>query len=387
MKKLVIILGMRSGTSLTAQISQRMGAYLGEMEELMGAALGNPDGHFENLDVVHMNDNILHFCDREWYSLETPVLDYNSPQMKQAMQEIKEIIQKLFEKSDTVAIKDPRISVLLPIWDKVLNELDIELRYIWVFRNPLEVMESLRKRDGYCSRYVLMLWIHHNLSILKYLQEREYLLINYKDILGQSQALEKLGQVLDRQIDDDLKRELKQIIKQRYCHSEHSYLDVKNTRNKLLSDLYGVLLERQEAEVNVPEWEKRYEEMVTKTEDPFLDYEAMDNIRCLEGKEIVIYGAGNYGRRTAGMLRQLGFLNYNFCDKDIQKQGQNLMDGRVLSVAELENRKNALIIVAIENETSRKEMEQTLAYIDGVSFLSFFALEEAYNILWVTIKH
>ena len=44
MKRLVIVLGMhRSGTSLTARISQCMGAYLGEESELMGAALGNSD--------------------------------------------------------------------------------------------------------------------------------------------------------------------------------------------------------------------------------------------------------------------------------------------------------------------------------------------------------
>lgn len=380
MKRLVIILGMhRSGTSVAANISQCMGAYLGEDSELLGASQDNPDGHFENMNIVRINDNILHFCDREWYSLEAPVPDYNSPQIKREMEGIKSVIWKLFEKRDMVAVKDPRISLLLPLWDKVLEELGIEVHYIWMFRNPLEVMESLRKRNGYSSKHGLLLWTHYNLSILKYLQKKKYLLINYRDILEPSEALEKLSRLFNCEFDDSLKWELNHIIKQRYCHTNYSYRDVKNTQDELLSDLYSALLEKREADADVPEWEMRYKAAITKAEDRFMDYDAFENIKCLEGKEIIIYGAGNYGRQAAEILQQLGFSKYNFCDKDIRKHGMDLMNGKVFSIAEIEGRKNLLVIVAIENEKIRKEIEHTLAYIGELTFLSFFALEEVYK--------
>lgn len=379
MRRLIIILGMRSGSSLTAQISRCMGAYLGEDSELLDSSPSNPDGHFEHRTVVQINDRILQLCNREWYSLEAPDPDYDSPYIKREMEEIEGVICRLFEKEDTVAIKDPRICVLLPLWDKILKEQEIEVNYIWVFRNPLEVAESLRKRDGYSSNYGLWLWIHYHLSVLKYLHGKEYLLINYKDILEQSQALEDLSRLFGCTFDDNLKGKLKHIIKQVYCHSDYSYRDVCDTKNKLLSEIYGALVEKREAQADVAEWEKSYRKAMDKGEASFVDYNVLENIRCLEEKEIVIYGAGNYGKRAARMLQQLNFTDYNFCDKDVHKHGIYMMNGKVFSVAEIENRKNLLIIVAIENENIRKEMEQTLAYIEKAAFLSYFALEKAYR--------
>ncbi|MEH2952612.1 putative capsular polysaccharide synthesis family protein [Candidatus Merdisoma sp. JLR.KK011] len=379
MKRLVIILGMRSGSSLTAHISQSMGAYLGEADELMGAALGNPDGHYENMEAVAVNNRILHFCGREWYSLEAPMPDYKDFKIIKEMENIKAVVCRLLEKSDMAVIKDPRICLLLPLWDRALKELEVEVRYIWVFRNPLEIMESLRKRDGYSSRHGLLLWIHYNLSVLKYLQGKDYLLINYKDILEQSQALEKLSKLFNCRFDDTLQQKLKRIIKRGYCHSDYSYEDVRNTQNELLSDLYGALLKNQESEADVLEWENRYKTAAANAEEDFMDYEVLENIRCLEGKEIVIYGAGNYGKRAAEMLQKLNYHKFDFCDRDFHKHGTNFMGGSVFSIAEIEKKKNLLIIIAIENKEWKKEIEQTLACIEDAEHLSFFALELLYK--------
>lgn len=376
MKRLVIILGMhRSGTSLTARMCERMGAYLGEADELNGPALGNPDGHFENIEIVRINNNILRFCNREWYSLEALDPDYNSPQIIKAMEEIKSCIRKLLEKSEKAAIKDPRISVMLPLWDKVLKELKVEVDYIWVFRNPLEVMESLRKRNGYSSKHSLLLWVHYNLSILKFLKEKEYLLINYRDILEHAQVLEEVGRLFGCKLDDDLKRGLNHIIKHEYCHSDYSYQDVQNMQNELVSDLYGSLLKNGKTEINVPEWERRYKMSITKADDKFMDYEILEDIRCLKGKEIIIYGAGNYGKQAAEMLQELGISEFDFCDKDICKQGKSIMGGKVFEITDIEEKKNILLIIAIADEEIKKEVEQTLVNIKGAYFLSFFALK------------
>lgn len=57
-----------------------------------------------------------------------------------------------------------------------------------------------------------------------------------------------------------------------------------------------------------------------KTEDRFIDYQVMENIKYLEEKDIIIYGAGECGWQAAEMLENLGFVQYNFCDGDINKQ-------------------------------------------------------------------
>lgn len=100
MKKVVIILGMhRSGTSVTAQLSQRMGAYLGEEKELISASPNNPNGHFENTEVVCINNDILQSCNKEWYSLGILSFNYNSLQVINAIEKIKFIIQRLLKEA------------------------------------------------------------------------------------------------------------------------------------------------------------------------------------------------------------------------------------------------------------------------------------------------
>ena len=374
MRRIFIIVGMhRSGTSLTAQLCQCMGAYLGEEHDLIAAASENPDGHFENLQIVQINNEILRLCNRDWYSLEKPELDDSAPQIKNAAENIKTVIQKLLEKNDTVSVKDPRISVVLPLWDRVLKELNVEAHYIWVYRNPLEVAESLRKRNGYSKKHSMLLWMHYNLCILSCLQGKEYLLIHYRDILERPQTLEKLSGFLACDVDAGAK--LDGIIKYGYCHSKYTCQDVKNTQNTLLADLYNVLLKNQETEADVLQWEASYKSLIAKTENKYFDREVLENPECLKEKEIIIYGAGNYGKKAAMMVRQLGISKYNFCDKDIHKQGMRLLDGRIKSIAEIENKRNLLVIIAMENKQAIKEIEETLSYIEEVRVLSFFALK------------
>ena len=53
----------------------------------------------------------------------------------------------LWSASSLFVVKDPRISKLLPLWIELLAEIDVDLVVVMAFRNPLEVAESLAKRD------------------------------------------------------------------------------------------------------------------------------------------------------------------------------------------------------------------------------------------------
>src|ERR1700710_432997 len=64
-RKALVVLGMsRSGTSLLAHVLHALGASL--PNDLMGAAHGNPLGHFEPRALVALNDRILESLDRRW---------------------------------------------------------------------------------------------------------------------------------------------------------------------------------------------------------------------------------------------------------------------------------------------------------------------------------
>lgn len=382
MKKVFIILGMhRSGTSLMSQICRYMGAYLGEDNELIGASNDNLDGFFENLEISCADNNILHLLNRGWYSLKPIEIDYNNLEVKRIIYGLKQCVLNLFEKSDVIAIKDPRIALLLPIWEQFFHDFEVEVKYIWIFRNPLEVAESLKKRNGFCKKHSLMLWINYNLSIIRFLKSRTYLLINYKDIIEKCSEIDKLEKVFNRELDEYSRRRINLIIKSKYCHSNYSNYDVMNIQNKLLTDFYKALLRKEEFKIDVEDWERQYKSEINVMNNKYIDYDVLENNKCLEKYRIIIYGAGNYGKQAAKMLRQLGFLKYDFCDKDLQKHGMIILGGKVLDISEIENESNLLIIIAIEEEEIIKEVEQTLNCIPGTRLLSFFALKTIWKYL------
>lgn len=109
-----------------------------------------------------------------------------------------------------------------------------------------------------------------------------------------------------------------------------------------------------------------------------MDYKVLENIRYLEKEEIVIYGAGYYGTQAAEKLHALGYERFVFCDNDISRHGKIFMGKKIISIKELEEMGNCLVIIAIYDERSRKEIERILQCFSGIHFLSFFSLERAW---------
>jgi hypothetical protein len=73
-------------------------------------------------------------------------------------------------------IKDPRLSLLMPIWDRLSLQL---LPAIFVIRNPTSVAQSLHLRNGFSHRKGLALWWAYNAAIVAELGTREFLVIDY----------------------------------------------------------------------------------------------------------------------------------------------------------------------------------------------------------------
>lgn len=384
MKKIVIILGMhRSGTSVITQICQYMGAYLGKEKELMEATQYNLSGFFENKEITYIDDEILRICGQEWYSLEPLMIDFNNPEITERMEYLESILSKMFEMSDMIGVKDPRMALLLPFWEKIFNKLADEVIYVWEFRNPLEVAESLKRRDGFTKKHSLLLWMNYNLSILNFLKEKKYLLINYREILKNSQVFYELAQTLDRKMDDNLIKEINQLVKSEYCHSDFSNQVMEDKCGKEVSDLYNALLNKMIKMEDINNWNRQYMKEIIKIEERYVDNKIQNDIKYLNNKKIIIYGAGKYGHETAKILQQFGINKFDFCDRDINKHGMNIFGGKVYSITEIENKENLVIIIAVGNENLVKEIEQTLVYVKQAELVSFNALK---NKAWELIN-
>lgn len=176
----IIIVGMhRSGTSLTASLMQQSGLDIGTA--LMGSATGNTNGHYENLDFYHFHMRMLEqlkYNADGWDEVEISKLETAYEE------DAKNIIAE--NQSALWGWKDPRTTLFLNVWAKLLPNA----KFLFVFRSPVEVIDSLYRRG---TDEVIMnqpekaiaVWIHYNKLVLKYYQQykERSLLLNIESII------------------------------------------------------------------------------------------------------------------------------------------------------------------------------------------------------------
>lgn len=180
------IIGMhRSGTSVVARLLNIMGAYLGEDADIMNPQPDNPEGFWERNDIVRLNDRILQHYKMTWQT-PRPLPDkwYLSEEIIPFRNEIINLIRKNFIGYKLWAWKDPRTSILLPLWKNVLDELGIQLSCIFVIRNPLDVAKSLKKRNEIPFDKSFGLWFNYNITALQASVDIHRVFVSYDAIIN-----------------------------------------------------------------------------------------------------------------------------------------------------------------------------------------------------------
>jgi len=164
-KKVIIVLGMhRSGTSAIAGILNKLGVSLGS--KLLKVNEFNEKGYFENSYIVDANDKTLQSLDSSWDDLFLREEEWwQDSQLMIHTDIIKHIINQEFGTTELFCIKDPRISILLPLWTSVFQQMNIEICFIIPVRHPMEVAESLKKRDGFSIHKGILLWMNYMLHV------------------------------------------------------------------------------------------------------------------------------------------------------------------------------------------------------------------------------
>jgi hypothetical protein len=183
MRTCLIILGMhRSGTSAISGFLNQLGLSLGS--NLMLPDQYNERGYFENSYIVQANDNILKTLGSSWDDLFLLEEGWqNLPQLAPHREAVREIINREFNANELFCVKDPRISVLLPFWISVLQEMDIRIFFVIPLRHLMEVAESLKARDGFSIQKGLLLWMNNMLSLEYYSRPFERIFLAIDDFL------------------------------------------------------------------------------------------------------------------------------------------------------------------------------------------------------------
>ncbi len=162
----VCIAGMhRSGTSLLTHMLHESGLYLGQPGDLMPPAPDNPEGFWENLKFVELNDALLNAVGGSWDNpREVTIAQVQQlPHWEEINQKAIELINELNTRHPW-GWKDPRNSLTLSFWKHYLPEMQLLIP----FRNPLDVAKSLQKRNGFPIEKGLYLWQYYNELLLKH---------------------------------------------------------------------------------------------------------------------------------------------------------------------------------------------------------------------------
>lgn len=171
---LILLLGMhRSGTSLLGSLLPPLGVAL--PGDLIDGDRHNPEGYYEREDITAIQEQLLIDLGRWWPSadgvLPLPTGWLEAPCSRAAREQLLQILSnEQRHQIGTWAVKDPRTSLLLPLWREVADQLGQPLRLVLGVRDPSEVMLSLVQRDsqpaGMTPWRAQQLWWKHNRQVL-----------------------------------------------------------------------------------------------------------------------------------------------------------------------------------------------------------------------------
>lgn len=171
----VAIVGMhRSGTSMVAKLLQLAGLNLGDEADLMPPAEENPEGFYEHLQFVRLNDEVLNAAGAGWDCPPAAGFNWDDTALD-AFRERARCLASPLEEQLPWGWKDPRTSLTLPFWRGALGPLQV----VAVVRNPLEVVISLNRRNDFSTALGLTLWQIYAERILQDTSPAERLITHY----------------------------------------------------------------------------------------------------------------------------------------------------------------------------------------------------------------
>ncbi|PLW81653.1 hypothetical protein CWI75_14390 [Kineobactrum sediminis] len=180
---LLFIVGMhRSGTSALCAALQACGASFGD--NLLAPMAGvNEEGFWEDAEVVALNEALLASVGSSWYAPGEKAVsgDWPVAAIERFAEQAAVVLQRGFGDGGVQVVKDPRFCLTLPLWLDVCATHGITPRVCTAFRPPLEVAQSLSRRDGFPLGYGLRLDLAYRQALASGLPSAE-LQVSYADL-------------------------------------------------------------------------------------------------------------------------------------------------------------------------------------------------------------
>nr|WP_294514678.1 hypothetical protein [uncultured Rhodopila sp.] len=186
----LLIMGVgRSGTSDLTRVLNMLGAAV--PQEVTPADCDNERGYWEPLRLVELNEDILRLNGRDQYdSRPFPVEWFDSAEAAAYVERAAALVANEYRDAPLIAIKDPRLCRLAPLYLAALNRLGYQPRVVMPIRHPSEMMESLQRRSGIESRYGERIWIRNMLEAEGWTRRYPRVWVGYNELLEDWQSLQ-----------------------------------------------------------------------------------------------------------------------------------------------------------------------------------------------------
>lgn len=198
-QRIIIVLGMhRSGTSVITRGLQVLGVDLGN-NLIGGIAENNEKGFWEDAEINGFNNSLLEKLGSAWDRLnaidDTTLL---GEKFAQERREAVELLKGKLPANSIFAFKDPRTAILLPFWQQVFEALELSPGYLVAVRNPMEVAESLLRRDKMPLLKGMLLWTKYSVAAVRNSQSGPRVFVSYSAMMRDPLAqLLRISRALD----------------------------------------------------------------------------------------------------------------------------------------------------------------------------------------------
>src|SRR5213592_227467 len=150
------------------------GLELGPKSELMPPQADNPEGFWEHLGFVALNDELLNELGGAWDLPPKTDETFEHARLDRLRMKAQLLIEP-FNSAGLWGWKDPRNSLTLPFWQDLLPGV----KTLIMVRNPLEVAHSMRERNGTSYSLGLRLWEIYNRRVIEAASEQNRLVTHY----------------------------------------------------------------------------------------------------------------------------------------------------------------------------------------------------------------
>ena len=196
-RQIVVVLGMhRSGTSLLSNMLHVLGVDMADTTDHVSPK--NPGGFWERPALVAIHDKILEAIGRP-IALPSHVLPFPAAWWRsKAVQALKpKLIEylraELAKSSNPWGFKDPRTCRLLPLWQEIFREINVEPIFVNAVRAPSEASASMSQKSSARKMSVAngeLMWLSYNYDVARYVTTRfRPIQVNYEDWFADANAV------------------------------------------------------------------------------------------------------------------------------------------------------------------------------------------------------